>query len=107
MTDKKVRSKHVGYTAQREQCRLNKYTYTENVGGCVVLFCNYPFNDPYHKKGICRANTCTDMREIPADVVAADDRVEVPERKVPTCDELDATTMSDSGESDMPCPNNG
>ncbi len=78
MTDKKVRSKHIGYNAQREQCRLNKYTYTEKIGGSAnqsavpVLFCNYPFSDPSHKKGLCKASTCTDMREIPDDVVAAD-----------------------------------
>lgn len=71
MSEKK-RSKHIGFNAQREQCRLNKYTYTEKVNSIPVLFCNYPFPQPEHKKGICRANTCTDMREIPDDVVDAD-----------------------------------
>ncbi len=120
MTDKKARSKHIGYGAQREQCRLNKYTYTEKVNGVFTLFCNYPFPQPEHKKGLCKANTCTDMREIPADVVAADEKV------VPTCKELDANTLADSGEgkevqhsmgleeetfssedqTEMPCPTN-
>lgn len=65
MADKKVRTKHVGYAAQREFCRNNKHTYIEKFSGDPVLMCNYPFPDPYHKKGVCRANTCTDMREIP------------------------------------------
>lgn len=82
-TDKKVRSKHIGYSAQREQCRLNKYTYIEKINGAAVLFCNYPFDAPGHKKGLCKAGTCTDMREIPADVVAADVKVEVPEEVKP------------------------
>jgi hypothetical protein len=68
----KVRSKHIGYNAQREQCRLNKYTYIEKIFGVPVLCCNYPFDKPTHKKGLCKASTCTDMREIPDDVVAAD-----------------------------------
>ncbi len=126
MTDRK-RSKHVGFAAQREFCRNNKHTYTEKFKDGVVantlepvLMCNYPFPDPYHKKGVCRANTCTDMREIPEEIVYADEKIEVPqegqntpgevvetvpeERKVPTCDELDANTLADSG--DMPCPSN-
>ncbi len=73
MTEKKVRSKHIGYGAQREQCRLNKYTYIEKVNGAPILFCNYPFPEPEHKKGLCKAGTCTDMREIPAGIVAADE----------------------------------
>ncbi len=72
MTENKVRGKHIGYGAQREQCRLNKYTYIEKINGAPVLFCNYPFSAPEHKKGLCKAGTCTDMRSIPADVVAAD-----------------------------------
>ncbi len=84
MTDKKVRGKHIGYGAQREQCRLNKYTYIEKINGAPVLFCNYPFTEHDHKKGLCKAGTCTDMREIPADVVAADDKVEVPGEKAET-----------------------
>ena len=113
MPEKKVRSKHIGYNAQREQCRLNKYTYIEKVNGAPVLFCNYPFTKPEHKKGICKASTCTDMREIPADIVAADNKVEVPgEREVSTCKEVDANTLADSGEGQtedatkMPCPKN-
>ncbi len=119
MTDRK-RSKHVGFVAQREFCRNNKHTYMEKFSGDSVLMCNYPFPDPYHKKGVCRANACTDMREIPEEIVYADEKIEVPQdgentpkevvetvpekRKVPTCDELDANTLSDSG--DMPCPEN-
>ncbi len=61
----KTKSKHVSFQAQREQCRLNKYTYIEKCGSCKapVLMCNYPFLDPSHKKGVCRASTCTDMRK--------------------------------------------
>jgi DNA-directed RNA polymerase subunit L len=78
---KKVRSKHVGYAAQREFCRNNNHTYTEKLNsltklivcGEAVLMCNYPFPDPYHKKGVCRASTCTDMREIPAEITEADE----------------------------------
>ncbi len=59
-----AKSKHVSFPAQREQCRLNKFTYTEKCScGMVTLMCNYPFPEPTHKKGICRANTCTDMRK--------------------------------------------
>lgn len=75
MPEKKIRSKHIGYNAQREQCRINKYTYIEKINGVPYLFCNYPFPQPEHKKGICKAGTCTDMREIPHDVVAADEDV--------------------------------
>lgn len=58
------KGKHVSFPNQREQCRLNKYTYTEKCAcGILTLMCNYPFEDPKHKKGICRANTCTDMRK--------------------------------------------
>lgn len=72
---KKVRAKHVGFAAQREFCRNNDHTYTEKFSGEAVLFCNYPFPDPYHKKGVCRANTCTDMREIPQEITEADEGV--------------------------------
>lgn len=59
-----AKSKHVSFPNQREQCRLNKFTYTEKCGcGIVTLMCNYPFADPKHKKGVCRASTCTDMRK--------------------------------------------
>lgn len=107
--EKKARSKHVGFSAQREQCRLNKYTYTEKINGLPVLLCNYPFPQPEHKKGVCRANTCTDMREIPDDIVDADNTesslsgvvpmtLVVEDGKVPNCDELDQKTLADSGE---------
>ncbi len=72
MTEKAKRKKHVSYQAQREQCRLNKYTYEEKIGGAPYLMCNYPFPSPNHKKGLCKANLCTDMREIPDDIVDAD-----------------------------------
>lgn len=73
MEAKKARKKYVGFSAQREQCRLNKYTYTEKCScGMVTLMCNYPFTEPAHKKGVCRANTCTDMRTLPDEIVEAD-----------------------------------
>jgi hypothetical protein len=60
----KGKSKYVSFAAQREQCRLNKYTYTEKCAcDIVTLMCNYPFSETTHKKGVCRANTCTDMRK--------------------------------------------
>ncbi len=104
MTDK-VRSKHIGFSAQREQCRLNKYTYTEKItdisgkNTMSILFCNYPFTDPTHKKGICKASTCTDMREIPADVVAAD---AADSEVVSGVDGEDSTFDN----TEMPCPKN-
>ena len=70
---KPIRKKYVSFAAQREQCRLNKYTYTETCDcGKVTLMCNYPFPDPTHRKGCCRANTCTDMRTLPDEIVEAD-----------------------------------
>lgn len=67
-----VKSKHVSFPNQREQCRLNKFTYTEKCTcGTITLMCNYPFEDPKHKKGVCRASTCTDMRKTLADDVEA------------------------------------
>ncbi len=99
MTETK-RSKHISYGAQREQCRLNKYTYIEKINGIPVLFCNYPFTNATHKKGLCKASTCTDMREIPADVVAADQSSKnTPETVEPTAGE-------NSIETEMPCPTN-
>ncbi len=91
----KSRNKYVSFPQQREQCRLNKYTYIEKCGSCKtpVLMCNYPFGDPKHKKGVCKASTCTDLRTIPADIIEADET----EKEVPTCDELDKTTLADSG----------
>jgi hypothetical protein len=94
MSDKKVRSKHIGYNAQREQCRLNSYTYIEKINGVPVLFCNYPFSQIDHKKGLCKASTCTDMREIPADVVAADKATETDktiEDYTPNTDDVEGT----------------
>ena len=76
MAEKKNgRSKHVSYPAQREQCRLNKHTYIEKCGTCGQkhLMCNYPFPQPDHKKGFCKAVTCTDMRTIPEEIVEADE----------------------------------
>jgi hypothetical protein len=69
------RPKHVSFAKQREWCRLNKHTYTEKCGNCKtpILMCNYPFINPDHKKGFCKASTCTDMREI----------AETPEEEVP------------------------
>lgn len=59
-----AKGKHVSFPNQREQCRLNKYTYTEKCScGIITLMCNYPFTEPGHKKGVCRASTCTDMRK--------------------------------------------
>jgi hypothetical protein len=76
MTDKKTvkKKKHVSYPQQREQCRLNKFTYEEKIGTQRYLMCNYPFPQPVHKKGLCKASLCTDMREIPDDILAADDK---------------------------------
>jgi hypothetical protein len=66
------KGKHVSFPAQREQCRLNKFTYTEKCScGIITLMCNYPFDDPKHKKGVCRASTCTDMRKTLAEDVEA------------------------------------
>jgi hypothetical protein len=73
MAEKKTRAKHVGYAAQREFCRNNKHTYIEKFDGDPILMCMYPFPDPYHKRGVCRANTCTDMREIPQDITVEDE----------------------------------
>ncbi len=107
MSEKKTRSKHIGYNAQREQCRLNKYTYIENIsslGGSIkmpVLFCNYPFSQPEHKKGLCKASTCTDMREIPDDVVLADSKIEVPQDGKNTPGDTTAINTTE-----MPCPRN-
>ncbi len=121
MKDKKTRSKHIGYSAQREQCRLNKFTYIEKINGAPVLFCNYPFEDISHKKGICKAGTCTDMREIPADILAADegtpkpmtivvedDKVEVPGENTTgtTGEDVDGTTGEGVDGTKMPCPSN-
>lgn len=66
----KGKNKYVSFAAQREQCRLNKFTYTEKCScGIVSLMCNYPFGTANHKKGMCRASTCTDMRKtLAADV---------------------------------------
>ncbi len=75
-------AKHVSFPNQREQCRLNKFTYTEKCTcGIVTLMCNYPFPDPKHKKGVCRASTCTDMRKTLADdinAISGEDAVEEP-----------------------------
>ncbi len=121
MTEKKARGKHIGYTAQREQCRLNKYTYIEKINGAGILFCNYPFDTATHKKGLCKASTCTDMREIPSDILAADetpkpmtlviedDKVEVPgevtEGIKPVGDELQ-TEETHVDKTGMPNPKN-
>lgn len=70
---KKDRKKHVSFATQREQCRLNKFTYDEKCScGIVTLMCNYPFPQPDHRKGICKASTCTDMRTLPDEIVEAD-----------------------------------
>jgi hypothetical protein len=74
---KKARAKHIGFSGQREFCRNNDHTYTEKFGGEQVLMCNYPFPDIHHKKGVCRANTCTDMREIPQEITDADEALAV------------------------------
>jgi hypothetical protein len=110
---KKARLKHVGYAAQREFCRNNKHTYIERFVGEPVTMCNYPFPSIHHKKGVCRASTCTDMREIPAEISDADLENEL--SKVPSCDEVDLNTLADSGEGKieehidstiMPAPSN-
>jgi hypothetical protein len=74
MADQTNRKKHVSYAKQREVCRLAKFTYEEKCSTCSqnFLMCNFPFPEPDHKKGFCRASTCTDMREIPDMVVEAD-----------------------------------
>lgn len=112
MTEKKARSKHIGYNAQREQCRLNKYTYIEKINGVPVLFCNYPFGDPTHKKGLCKAGTCTDMREIPGDVLAADNDIaarDAQEQEAYEASHREAQEPYDKSvedTTDMPCPRN-
>lgn len=92
-------SKHVSFPAQREQCRLNKFTYTEKCScGIVTLMCNYPFSDPKHKKGNCRASTCTDMRKTLAEdlnaIVEEPVKEEVPAGEAAATDEA----VSPSGE---------
>ncbi len=112
--------KYTSFAAQRESCRLNKFAYTEKIefgGGAKlpILFCNYPFLDPSHKKGLCKASTCTDLRQIPSEVVEADTQGTDDVKAVPTCDQVDATTLADSGAGeqeketadDMACPDNG
>jgi hypothetical protein len=127
MADKKVRPKHFGYGAQREFCRNNKHTYIEKFSGDPVLMCNYPFTDPFHKKGVCRASTCTDMREIPSEITTADEASEPIAHKGEPGDELSSTAMDDAASTDtdnagkeepelqpeepkdtsfMPCPSN-
>ena len=95
----KGKSKYVSFAAQREQCRLNKFTYTERCGcGIVSLMCNYPFDDPKHKKGMCRASTCTDMRKtLAGDVDEILNEAAPVKDEVPTCNELDNNTLADSG----------
>jgi hypothetical protein len=90
------RKKHISYPSQREQCRLNKHTYEDKCGTCgqKYLMCGYPSNDPEFKKGFCKAATCTSIREIPDDIVEADQK----ENTVPSCNELDQKTLADSGE---------
>ncbi len=87
---KKSRPKHISFQQQREQCRLNKFTYIEKCGGCKtpVLMCNYPFESPVHKKGVCKASTCTDMRTIPPEIVQADEK-EVEKATEAGCDTND------------------
>jgi hypothetical protein len=122
--NKKLKPKHIGYSGQREFCRNNKHTYIERFVGEPHLMCNYPFPDIHHKKGVCRASTCTDMREIPAEISDADLENELAKeisasdaegKKVPTCDEVDQNTLADSGEGQeadhvdstiMPSPSN-
>ncbi len=66
------KGKYVSFANQREQCRLNKYTYEDKCEcGIITLMCNYPFSDPKHKKGKCRASTCTDMRKTLAEDIKA------------------------------------
>jgi hypothetical protein len=97
-----TKKKHVSFPQQREQCRLNKFTYIEKVGSLKepLLFCNYPFPEPTHKKGICKASLCTDMREIPDDILAADDKeaatAEPVEHKGEAGDNLSDETMEDA-----------
>ena len=80
-------AKHVSFPNQREQCRLNKFTYTEKCTcGIVTLMCNYPFTDPKHKKGVCRASTCTDMRKTLADDINAISGEEVVKEEEPVTD---------------------
>ncbi len=78
MAEKKTnRKKHISYPKQREQCRLNKHTYIEKCDTCgqKFLMCAYPSSDPDFKKGFCKASTCTTIREIPDEVVEADEGV--------------------------------
>jgi len=104
MTEKKTRAKHVGYAGQREFCRNNKHTYIEKFNGDPVLMCNYPFSDPYHKKGVCRAATCTDMRQIPKEITDADDALgEVATDKAEETVEVPGEVQT---EKLTPCPTN-
>jgi hypothetical protein len=83
----KTKSKYISFAKQREWCRLNKYTYTEKCGcGVISLMCNYPFDVSSHKKGMCRASTCTDMRKQVAEDVNEILSEETPrtEESVPT-----------------------
>jgi hypothetical protein len=114
--------KYDSFASQREKCRNNGYAYTEKIDladgyKMPVLFCNYPFEDPSHKKGLCVAKTCTDLRkkpapaptqdaDVPPEVLKADkeqesgiehgsDKIVLGAEKTPTCDKEGATTLSD------------
>lgn len=70
----KQRKKHISFAAQRERCRLNKWTYVEKCPDCdtKILMCGYPSTDHEFKHGFCKASTCTSIREIPDEVTKAD-----------------------------------
>lgn len=85
-------NKYTSFANQRESCRLDKKTYVEKINGDSILFCNYPFTDPTHKKGLCLARTCTDLRQIPKEVVDADVSGD------------DGTVKTEKGE--LACPSN-
>jgi hypothetical protein len=120
--------KYDSFATQREKCRNNGYAYTEKIDladgyKMPVLFCNYPFEDPSHKKGLCVAKTCTDLRkkpapaptqdaDVPPEVLKADKEQETEALKS-NCDKEDTTTLSDynaeegRGEETPPCDKPG
>jgi hypothetical protein len=104
--------KYESFATQRESCRLNKYAYTEKIdlaGGAKlpVLFCNYPFGDPHHKKGVCKASTCTDMRAVPQEVVIADLEGKDEAITPPLTDDGQTNRDTEETVGKMACPDNG
>jgi hypothetical protein len=102
-------NKYLSFATQREDCRLDGKTYTEKIHGAKILFCNFPFTDIHHKRGLCKASTCTDLRQIPEEVVRADENCETGECTVSGTDG-NAETVTGKAikttEGELACPSN-